>query len=159
MTARMRELRTKDRQAIADILARTEFFRPEEVNVALELVDTALGNPDQKDYTFAVGEIDGAVAGYACWGETPCTRGTYDLYWIAVSPDVQGKGVGRALMAHAEGEMRKVGGRLCVLETSSLPKYESTRQFYLKIGYFEEARIKDYYQPCDDLVIYTKRLS
>ena len=155
---RLRELRPTDREPIRNLLEATEFFRPEEVEVALELVDAALDDPEQKSYLFAVAEEAGAVLGYVCWGETACTRGTYDLYWVAVAPGTQGKGVGRALMAHAEEEMRKVGGRLCVVETSSMPKYEPTRAFYLRIGYGEEARIRDYYQPGDDLVVYTRKL-
>jgi ribosomal protein S18 acetylase RimI-like enzyme len=154
----LRELRESDQEPIRRLLEATEFFRTEEVDVALELVDAALETPEQQDYIFAVAEGDGAVLGYVCWGETACTRGTYDLYWVAVAPGTQGKGVGRALMAHAEGEMRKAGGRLCVVETSGLPKYESTRAFYLRIAYTEEARIRDYYQSGDDLVIYTKKL-
>lgn len=158
MELNLRELRAEDRGPIRDILGATAFFRPEEIDVALELVDAALDNPEQEDYLFAVADGGGTVLGYVCWGETACTRGTYDLYWVAVAPGTQGKGVGRALMAHAEEEMRKVGGRLCVVETSSLPKYEPTRAFYLRIAYTEEARIGDYYQPGDDLVIYTKKL-
>lgn len=154
----LRELRPTDREPIRALLEATEFFRPEEIEVALELVDAALGDPEQTDYLFAVAEEAEAVLGYVCWGETACTRGTYDLYWVAVAPGTQGRGVGRALMAHAEEAMRAGGGRLCVVETSSLTKYESTRTFYLRIGYCEEARIRDYYQPGDDLVVYTKAL-
>lgn len=154
----LRELRPSDRKPIRALLEATEFFRPEEVDVAMELVDAAIENPEQRDYLFAVAEEDVTVAGYACWGETPCTRGTYDLYWVAVAPRTQGKGVGRALMARAEEAMRAAGGRLCVVETSSLSKYESTRAFYLRLAYREEARIRDYYQSGDDLVIYTKAL-
>jgi ribosomal protein S18 acetylase RimI-like enzyme len=154
----LRELRPSDREPIRELLDATEFFRPEEVNVAMELVDLALDKPGQKDYLFAVSEEGDKVTGYVCWGETACTRGTYDLYWVAVAPGAQGKGTGRSLMAHAEEEMRKAGGRLCVVETSGLSKYESTRAFYLRIAYHEEARIRDYYQPGDDLVIYTKAL-
>jgi hypothetical protein len=46
-----------------------------------------------------------------------------------------------------------------VAETSSQPKYENTRRFYLKCDYLEVARIRDYYKPGDDLVVYGKYLS
>ncbi len=154
----IRDLAPGDREAIEALLRDTAVFRPEEVAVAMELVDAALGKPGQEDYTFAVAELEGEVAGYTCWGETPCTRGTFDLYWIATQPRHQGRGVGRSLMEAAEAHMKRRGGRLCVIETSSLPQYDPTRRFYLGLGYAREAVIRDFYTPGDDKVVYTKAL-
>ncbi len=153
MDVTLRGLLAGDRPAIARILEGTAVFRPEEIAVALELVDAALAEPEQRDYTFRVAESAGAVAGYACWGETPCTRGTFDLYWIATDPALHGRGVGRLLMDAAEEDMRSRGGRICVIETSSLPQYEATRRFYVARGYREAARLKDFYTPGDDKII------
>ena len=86
------------------------------------------------------------------------TEGTFDLYWIAVDPNVQRRGIGHQLLHHCEHSLQSVGGKLIVVETSSLPKYESTRIFYEKQKYRESARISDYYAAGDDLVIYTKPL-
>ena len=158
MDVALRELRREDRAPIASLLEATGVFRPEEVSVALELVDRALCEPDQRDYTFLVAEAEGRVAGYACWGETPCTRGTFDLYWIATDPSLHGLGIGGLLMDRAEEDMRRRGGRLCVIETSSLPPYQKTRRFYLGRGYAEAARLPDFYQPGDDKVVYLGRL-
>ena len=158
MDVALRDLRPEDRGAIADLLEATGVFRPEEVAVALELVDRAIGEPDQRDYIFLVAEAEGRVAGYACWGETPCTRGTFDLYWIATDPRLHGRGLGGLLMDRAEEDMRRRGGRLCVIETSSQPAYEKPRRFYLGRGYAEAARLPDFYQPGDDKVVYLGRL-
>ncbi len=152
----MRGLLPKDRESIAALLSATGVFRQAEIGVALELVDAALSKPGQEDYTFTVAEVGGEVAGYACWGATPCTEGTFDLYWIATSPAFQGKGIGRRLMEVAEADMRSRGGRLCVIETSSLPQYEPTRRFYLGLGYSEAAVIRDFYTARDHKVIYTR---
>jgi hypothetical protein len=46
---------------------------------------------------------------------------------------------------------------MLIAETSGTPHYESTRKFYLGMGYQAEARIKDFYSQGDDLVIYIKR--
>lgn len=159
MELRLRELRPSDRAALLAILQATAVFRPEEIEVALELVDHALAKPGQKDYLFAVAEHEGRVAGYACWGATPGTRGTWDLYWIATDPALHGRGIGGRLMAAAEEAMRSAGGRLCVVETSSLPAYEKTRRFYLGAGYALAARLSDYYAEGDDLCIFTRRLT
>jgi ribosomal protein S18 acetylase RimI-like enzyme len=154
----LRELRPADREPIRELLGATEVFREEELSVALELVDLALQNPAQTDYLFRVAECGGEVAGYACWGPTPCTRGTFDLYWIAVHPRFQGLGVAHALMKAAESDMQSRGGRLCVVQTSALPSYDRTRGFYEKIGYTCATVLPDYYAPGDALCIYTRFL-
>jgi ribosomal protein S18 acetylase RimI-like enzyme len=158
MDVRLRSLDPSDRGAILGLLEGTGVFRPEEVGVAMELVDLALQNPGQGDYTFVVAEAEGTVAGYACWGATPCTRGTFDLYWMAAAPAFHGRGVASLLLRAAEEDMSRRGAKLCVIETSSLPQYEAARRFYLKSGYAEVARIPDFYGPGDARIIYTRPL-
>lgn len=135
-------------------------FRPEEVKVALEVFDAALGigRGRDPDYESAGVELDGKLAGWACWGPTPCTVGTFDLYWIVVAAERQGQGVGSSLLAEVE---RRVTGRarLIVVETAGRDQYAGTRGFYESRGYRVETRIADYYEPGDDLVTYVKRLS
>ncbi len=99
-------------------------------------------------------EVDGRVAGYACYGRTPCTDGTWDLYWIAVDPNQHGSGVGRILMKAVEDAIRAEGGRLIVIETASKPAYDKTRAFYLKYGCKEVARVPDFYAVGDDKIVY-----
>ncbi len=74
----------------------TGFFTEDEVAIALELIDAVLNDPEQTDYIIKVYD-DGAVGGYYCVGPTPATEGTFDLYWIAVNPELHGKGIGSAL--------------------------------------------------------------
>ena len=155
----IRPMTAADRGTVLDLIRETGFFRSDEVQVAEELIDVALGNPDQRDYDVVVVEDgDGRVAGYMTWGPTPLTIGTYDLYWMAVAPKAQGRGRGKELVRWLEGRVAALGGRQIVIETSSTPHYEPTRKFYLGLGYRETARIPDFYQPGDDRVIYTKRL-
>ena len=99
------------------------------------------------------------ICGYACWGPTPLTRGTYDLYWIATDPSAQGQGVGRALMSHVETSVRALGGRLLVAETSSKDSYSGTVSFYRRLGYEEASRIRDFYDRGDDRLVFVKRFS
>jgi ribosomal protein S18 acetylase RimI-like enzyme len=132
-------------------------FRPDEVAVAAELLDDALAGDD--DYRF-VGAFDGAaLVGFACWGPTAGTEGTFDLYWIVVAAGRQGAGVGSELLRHAEGAIRADGGRLIVVETSSRGDYAPTRGFYERRGYTRAATLPGYYAPGDDLVIYLKDLT
>lgn len=156
---RIRKFEPQDLPAIVDIVRSTGVFRDVEIDVARELLEIAVDDPDQKDYVIysAVDETE-KVVGYYCVGPTPLTASTFDLYWIAVSPLQQGKGIGHALLHHCENFVRQSGGTLIMVETSSLPKYDSTRLFYSRHHYLEAARIRDYYAPGDDLVLYTKYL-
>jgi ribosomal protein S18 acetylase RimI-like enzyme len=136
----------------------TTLFHSEEVAVALDVFDAATGNGRRADpdYETAGAEVDGALVGWICWGPTPCTRGTFDLYWIVVDPAWQGRGVGAALVD--EMEHRLAGrARLVVVETAGRDEYLPTRAFYAARGYQVGARIPDYYAPGDDLVTYLKR--
>jgi ribosomal protein S18 acetylase RimI-like enzyme len=111
------------------------------------------------DYRF-VGAFthDDALVGYACYGPTPATDRTYDLYWIAVDRTAQRSGAGTRLLAEVERRLAAGGARLLVIETSARADYAATRGFYLARGYAEAARVRDFYAPGDDRVIYTKRL-
>lgn len=98
------------------------------------------------------------MQGYACYGPHALTEGTYDLYWIAVDPAAQGQGVGHALLARVEAEVRGQGGRLLVIETSGTAAYEAARRLYTSGGYGLEATIRDFYAPGDSLLIFVKYL-
>lgn len=129
--------------------------------VALEVFDGAVAgarssSPDP-DYTALGADVEGRLVGWICWGPTPCTAGTYDLYWMAVDPAVQHAGVGTALVAEMERQL--LGrARLVVVETAGRAAYDTTRAFYQARGYHPTARIPDFYAPGDDLVVYTKSL-
>lgn len=151
---RLEGLQRKHRGRLREILDATAVFRAEEVSVALELFDEAPGG----DYEFIGGFEGDDLVGYACFGPTPGTDRTYDLYWIAMHPRAQGGGRGSRLLHDVEQRLRERGARLLVAETSSRSEYEPTRQFYLARGYREAARMCDFYAPHDDRVIYTKSL-
>ncbi|WP_239015163.1 GNAT family N-acetyltransferase [Archangium violaceum] len=124
---------------------------------AIELVDLAL-QPNNRDYKILVADRDGKLVGYICYGPTPMTEGTYDLYWIASDPTVRGQGVGASLVAGMEADLRRQQGRLIRVETSATEAYGPTRGFYASMKYMEEARIREFYKAGDDLIILTKRL-
>ena len=156
----IRPMTRSDKPAVMDLIRATGFFRPDELLVAEELIDVYLNRPDQKDYAIVVAETENSdVTGYLTWGPTPMTIGAYDLYWMAVSPKHQGKGIGRELVAWLEKKIAELKGRLILIETSSTARYEPTRRFYLGLNYREIARIPDYYESGDDRVIYGKPMA
>ncbi len=155
----IRKMIADDRAAISRILEETDMFTSAELNVALELIDIFLTNREQKDYIIYVATDERKeVVGYVCYGPTPATDGTFDLYWIAVSPAMQQQGVGKALLLFTEQQVMRHNGRMIIIETSSQPKYKPTQDFYLRNHYQIEARIKDFYRIGDDRLIFVKRL-
>ena len=153
----VRPMTDRDLERVLEIIRSTEMFRPEEIEVAAELIDIYLDRPGQRDYDVVVIEdAGGRVAGYLTYGPTPLTEGTYDLYWMAVSPEAQGRGLGKELVLWLEKQVAEGGGRLILIETSSQPKYEKTRQFYLGLGYEEASRIPDFYRAGDSRITYVK---
>jgi ribosomal protein S18 acetylase RimI-like enzyme len=105
-----------------------------------------------------IGELDGKLAGYLCYGPTPMTEGTFDLYWIVTHPDARGCGVARRLTARMEDELRALGARLVRVETSRLDGYGAARAFYERLNYPVVAELADFYKPGDALQIMLKRL-
>lgn len=148
-----------DREAIRSMIEGTKVFQPHEVEVAMELVDAALDRPEEDEYhPFVLVEGDGTVVSYACFGKTPMTAATWDLYWLATRTDRMGAGYGREIVRYVRDEVRRRGGRLLVIETSSKESYGGTRTFYEKIGCTLAAQIPDFYDRGDDKLIYLIRL-
>lgn len=148
--------RPEDRQTVLSFLADTRFFRPDEIDIAREVLDSALTEGPNGHYQSFVARVNGETVGWICYGPTPCTIGTFDIYWIGVDAAWQGRGIGRALTAFAEQAIRDRGGRLFVVETSGRQTYAPTRRFYEALGYHEAACIPDFYGPGDPRVIFTK---
>ncbi len=146
-----------DRSQIAEIVAETGVFRPDEVDVALEVFDAFCDAPATDYWALGAFTDEGELAGFAFYGQTPCTVDTWDLYWIAVRPSFQRSGAGRGLLGGVERQMRSAGARMCAIETSSRQDYSTTRDFYLACGYQEAARVAGFYDDGDDRVTYTKR--
>lgn len=158
---RIRPLHPADRSRIEEIVVSSRKFTYLEIAVAMELVDEVLTRGEASGYIIVVLEEEGtqpAVQGYACYGPTPLTDGTYDLYWIVVDPASQGKGFGRRLLDYVEGYLVGRGGRMLLIETSSQQTYEATIRFYQRSGYALAARIKNFYRIGDDKLIFTKEL-
>jgi ribosomal protein S18 acetylase RimI-like enzyme len=151
----LRPLAAADRRRIEEITRAVSVFRDDEVPVALEVFDGAVaGSPD---YVALGATIDERLVGWICWGPTPCTLGTFDLYWMAVDPAAQAAGIGTALLREMEGRLAG-SARLIVVETAGRPDYRPTRAFYEARGYRKAAIIPNFYAPGDDQVVYVKAL-
>jgi ribosomal protein S18 acetylase RimI-like enzyme len=156
----LRPLFEKDRATLLSILIKTRAFTSAEIDVAMELIDIVLKDRIQKDYQIdCMAEDQDLAIGYICYGPTPMTEGTFDLYWIAVDPDFQEKGAGSKLLDFLVKAVKVRGGRMILADTSTVPFYEKTRKFYVKNAFQEVARIPDYYQPGNDRITFYRRLT
>jgi D-alanine-D-alanine ligase len=158
VTPRLRNLSAADRARIEDITRAVGVFREDEIPVALEVFDDAVREGGSPSYLALGAEVDGRLVGWICWGPTPCTLGTYDLYWMAVDPGLQGGGIGSALLGEMERRLAGVA-RMVIIETTGRADYASTRGFYRARGYRAAATIPDFYAPGDDQVVFVKRVS
>lgn len=156
---KIRSLAQRDRGKLYSMLTEVRVFTPEEIEVAMELIDIVLRDPGQKDYQIhCMADEQDEVVGYICYGPVPMTQGTFDLYWIVVDPQVQGQGVGSKLVDFLEAVAKERRVRMILVDTSSVPPYERSRKFYLRHGFQEVARVPDYYHPGNDRITFCKRL-
>jgi acetoin utilization deacetylase AcuC-like enzyme/predicted N-acetyltransferase YhbS len=158
-TTRLRDhVQAADASRVRRVVAATGFFTEAEIEIAVELVEERVRRGRASGYEFTVLERAGELLAYACYGPTPGTDITYDLYWIVVAPEYQGGGFGRRILERVEARIVRSGGRQIYVETSSTARYAPTRGFYLKAGFREAARLADFYRAGDSKVIYEKRL-
>jgi len=163
MSVTVREITSDDRAALERMLASIEQFKPDEVAVALELVDASLHDAAGSGYECLVA-LDGSagadrLAGYICVGPTPMTEATWDLYWIAVDPGCQGRGIGRQLYAAFAERALARGARQVRIETSSKESYAATGGFYERLNFSIDGRLRDFYADGDDLLIFYRRIA
>lgn len=156
-------LMPSDAAAVRELVSTTGFFSPEEEDIAVELVDeTLLNGSTVSGYEFVFADDSGQpgrLLGYACFGPIPGTVSSFDLYWIAVAPGLQGRGLGRDLIRESERLAVAMGATRMFVDTSGRSQYQPTRAFYERMGYREEGRLVDFYAPGDDKVIYARDLA
>jgi ribosomal protein S18 acetylase RimI-like enzyme len=147
-----------DEDQIAKLVEATQFFTAAEVDVAVELIQERLCKGPASGYEFVIAESAASIVGYACFGEIPCTVGSYDLYWIVVDPSQQRSGIGQQLMIEVERRVGNLGGRGIYIDTSGREQYASTHHFYDRCGYRLVASLPDFYAPDDPKQIYWRAI-
>ena len=146
-----------DPEKIRALIEATGVFTAEEADVAARLAETTLDGSET--YRWLLCDQGDKLAGYTCFDRIELTQGSFDLYWIAVLPELGGKGLGLDLMARTAKFIRSKRGTQVFAETSSREPYEKARRFYVKAGFEEVARFEDFYEPGDAKVIYRLKLA
>jgi ribosomal protein S18 acetylase RimI-like enzyme len=157
MTVRWRRIVDKaDPARIEALVAATGVFSHEEAKTAARLAATTLDGSET--YRFLLAERDGTLIGYTCFDRIELTESAFDLYWIAVAPDVAGSGFAVELMNRTATFIRGKRGTQVFAETSSREPYARARAFYRKCGFEQVASFEDFYAPGDAKIIFRLKL-
>jgi ribosomal protein S18 acetylase RimI-like enzyme len=144
---RIRHARSHDLAALLEL--ETRAFDPRR-RASVRSLRRSLASAHQR---VLVAEEGGAVAAFAVvW----LHRRTWRIYDLAVDPDRQGRGLGRALMARVEADARQADVARLVLEADA--KDTRLGSFYVRRGYRATARRQGYYGPRRDAIRYEKAL-
>ncbi|MFM7096071.1 MAG: GNAT family N-acetyltransferase [Gemmataceae bacterium] len=143
---------------MVEIAAGTGFFKEHEVQALREVLDDFHKENHEYEHKGYLLQDDRQKLGFVYYAPAPMTEGTWQLWWIVVQKELQGKGLGGHMLKEVENHVLELGGRVLFIETSSQEKYESTRKFYLKYGYNLEARLRGFYAAGDDMMVYRKSL-
>jgi D-alanine-D-alanine ligase-like ATP-grasp enzyme/GNAT superfamily N-acetyltransferase len=152
------EVTPADVAAIREVTASTGYFHDDEIDVAAELVEERLAKGAASGYEFVLAECDGRLIGYTTFGPVPCTKTSFDWYWLAVRPELQGFGFGKQLLRQVEQRAKAMGGTRLYCETSGRPQYATTRAFYEHMAFTLCEVLDDYYDVGDGRATYTKPL-
>lgn len=155
MNQEIRKITTTDIPYLKTVLDSSELFPSEMLD---DMIHDFFNNENTTDLWLTTIENGQPISIAYCAPER-MTEGTYNLYAIAVHKNYQGKGIGKKMMHYIEDLLRKDGHRILLVETSVLPEYELTRNFYDKCNYHQEAIIRDFYEAGDDKVVFWKKLN
>ncbi len=148
----------ENRDQLLELTAATGVFKPLEIETLGEVLDDYFSINHQHQHQSNAYWHEDQIIGFNYYAPAAMTDRTWYLYWIAVDPKFQKLGIGRSLMLQAEYQIAQLDGRILFIETSSLPGYDATRSFYLRMGYECTGILKDYYCDGDDMVVFRKRL-
>lgn len=150
-----------DVECIKQIAVETNMFSPEETDFFDEMLAGFFDGTLAGHHWVVVEDSSGRASAAAHYAPEPFADRMWNLYFIAVAPAEQGEGLGCALIEHVERQLKSRGdevARVLIVETSSTDQYAATRTFYRNRGYREEARIRQFYGPADDKIVFWKSL-
>lgn len=154
----IRPTQPEDIPALIDLTRATRMFKPLEIVTLAEVFDDYFSGTCGQGHHGRTLWRSAEPVGFVYFAPAPMTDGTWYLYWIVVAAEEQGQGFGSMLLRRVETEVRQLGGRVLFIETSGLPHYEKTRQFYLRHGFEHEATLRDFYAAGDDMIVFRKAL-
>ena len=151
----IRKVIKEDLPSLKEVLDSSELFPSEYLD---NMISDYLNNPSSKDLWFTSVQDNKPISIAYCAPEK-LTEGTYNLYAIAIRKELQGKGIGKAMMNFIEKKLSESSVRVLIVDTSSDESLTLTRKFYKDLGYNHEATIRDFWQEGEDKIIFWKKLA
>jgi ribosomal protein S18 acetylase RimI-like enzyme len=146
-----------DATAVRKLVEETGAFSSIEAGWTSEIIETALRNP-ASGYFFQFADGAQGLEGFTCYGPIDGTANRYDLYWIAVSPKAQGKGLGNRLLAESVADARKRGATHMFIDTSTRNDYAAARRLYESQGFEPMGVLVDFYADGDSKALFGRKL-
>lgn len=150
----IRPTNKSDFNALIELATTSRLFKTDQTELLAEM----LRSPGEEEVWFT-DEHEGVPVGVAYMAPEKMTHGTWNLYWIAVGPEHQRQGRGKAMLNHVEMWLKDKGQRILLVETAGVEGFDYVRKFYADNGFEAEARIRDFYEEGVDKVVFRKSLS
>ncbi len=142
-----------------DIAQSTNIFIPQDFGILKEVLQDCQDNPTT-NYILFDERQDKNILGFVIFGRIPMTEFSWDIYWLVVDKNFQGKGTGRKLLKEVESFIFSKQKRAILrVETSIRKEYTQARNLYVKQGFKQAGLISNFYGPGDDLIIFSKEIS
>ncbi|MBV6657876.1 MAG: GNAT family N-acetyltransferase [Devosiaceae bacterium] len=151
----IRPLTRADLPAIKQVIASTDLFPPDLLD---DMVPQTLGEAPGAGEPVWLTYADPDPVAVLFAAPEAMTDGTWNLYLLAVHASRHSKGIGQALVAHVETQLRAAGVRVLLVETSGGEGFARTRTFYAQCGFVREARIREFYAAGEDKIVFWKAL-
>lgn len=152
----IRKATAADQTALMDVARATGIFDASELDFFSDMI-TKCFRGDLPGHDWLILD-DGGVIGVAYYAPEMMADNVWNLWFLGLHPDHQGQGYGSKLLSAVEDTLRGQAARILLIETSGIDDFALTRKFYVKNGYDEEARIREYYEAGHDKVIFRKAL-
>jgi ribosomal protein S18 acetylase RimI-like enzyme len=147
-----------DGEAVRGLVTATGVFSGTEVGWAVEIIETAIARGQSAGYHFLFADGPSGLEGFTCFGPIDGTDNRYDLYWIAVSPKAQGKGLGRRLLAETVNAARALDATHMFIDTSTRTDYSAARALYEALGFEHMGTLVDFYSDGDGKALFGRKL-
>lgn len=151
---KIREVIHSDLDSLKIVLDSCGLFPSEYLD---DMISDYFHNLDTNEIWFTCVENDSPISIGYCIPEK-LTSGTYNLLAIGVSENHQRKGVAVEMMNFIEQKLKTIGARVLIVETSSDDAQIGARNLYQKLGYNQEAVIRDFWNEGEDKIVYWKKL-
>jgi ribosomal protein S18 acetylase RimI-like enzyme len=154
MTKNIRPVTQADIDGLKTVLDSCGLFPSEYLD---DMIADYFNNADTQDIWFTCIDNNLPIAIGYCVPEK-MTNGTYNLLAIGVSKDAQRNGIANEMINYIEQQQKSKDGRILIIETSSDPAQLGARSLYQKLGYNQEAVIRDFWDDGVDKIVFWKKL-